>query len=160
SVLLVGRDGGLRAGLGGHLALAVGAPGFLMAVPVGAVVLDGVGDGAGAGGRHGDRGVGAVAGLRPGRFQQVVADGGLVVGVDQGPVAVAAAAQLLMGAGVGDAAVVEEDDPVGEGDGRFAVGDQQQSGGGHLAADPVEDRELHAGVAGAGGVVQDQQPRP
>src|SRR5699024_4494893 len=116
ALLLVGRDGGLRPGLGGHLALAVVAPGFLVAVAVGAVVLDGVGDGAGTGGGHGDRRVGAVAGLRPGGFQQVVADGGLVVGVDQGAVALAAAAQLLMRAGVGDAAVVEEDDPVGEGD--------------------------------------------
>src|SRR5699024_12609361 len=73
SVLLVGRDGGLRPGLGGHLALAVVAPGFLMAVPGGAVVLDGVGDGAGAGGRHGDRGGGGVAGRRRGGVQLAVA---------------------------------------------------------------------------------------
>ena len=66
--------------------------------------------------------------------------------------------QLLVGAGRGDAAVVEEEHPVGEGDGGHPVGDDDR-GGGHPVAQPVEDGPLHGGVDGRGGVVEQQQPR-
>src|SRR5699024_10996537 len=131
--------------------------GLLAAVLAGAVAFDGVGHGASplGGDRHG--GVEAVAGMGSGGFEQVVGDGGLVVGIDQGAVVGAGLAQLGVGALGGDLLVVEEDDLIGQGGRGFAVGDQQQRRFGHLAADAVQDRQLHAGVAGAGGVVEHEQ---
>ena len=150
-----------RPGGRGRLALALAIGGdVLAAVPALAVALDRGGDGAGALRVDGDAGVGAVAGLRPRGLEEVVGDRRFVVRIDQGAVALAGRAQLLVGAAGGHAAVVEEDDLVGERDRGLAVGDQQQRGRGHLAADPVEDRQLHRRVAGAGRVVQDQQPGP
>src|SRR5699024_7435817 len=121
---------------------------LLAAVLAGAVAFDGVGHGASplGGDRHG--GVEAVAGMGSGGFEQVVGDGGLVVGIDQGAVVGAGLAQLGVGALGGDLPVVEEDDLIGQGDRGFAVGAQQQRQYGHLAADSVQASQLHAGVEG------------
>src|SRR5699024_3225312 len=89
-----------------HAGLVVHVGVVLVAVAAAAVALPGVGHGAGPLLGDGDRRVGPVARLRLRGLEQAVADRGLVVGVDEPAIAGAAAAQLLMGAGVADAAAV------------------------------------------------------
>src|SRR5699024_10144466 len=80
---LRGPRGRVREGAGQVDGSGVG---LLAAVLAGAVAFDGVGHGASplGGDRHG--GVEAVAGMGSGGFEQVMGDGGLVVGIDQGAV--------------------------------------------------------------------------
>ena len=68
----------------------------------------------------------------------------------------AAAHQLVVRALVGDAAVVQHDDAVGEVQRRDAVRDEQRRAVGQHLAQPVVDGLLGAGVDRAGRVVEDQ----
>src|SRR6185312_3074292 len=59
---------------------------------------------------------------------------------------------------VDDPAAVEDDDLVGEGDGREAVGDYEGGAAGHRLAQAGFDRRLGGRVDRGGGVVEDQDP--
>ena len=67
--------------------------------------------------------------------------------------------ELVVGALLDDAAVVEHDDAVGEVERRAAVGDEERRPVRHDLAQRIVDRLLGPGVDGAGGVVEDQDPR-
>ena len=82
----------------------------------------------------------------------VLADG---VGEDRG-VARVRGQQLVVGAGGGDCAVVEQDHPVGEGDGGEPVGDQDRGAVGATGIECGVDAFFDGDVDGAGGVVEDQ----
>ena len=87
----------------------------------------------------------------------------MVVGVDEEAVVVGAGDELGVGAAVGDLAVGEEDDLVGQGDRGLAVGDhddRRSVGVGGVGREGGEDALLDLGVDGAGGVVHDEQSRP
>ena len=84
---------------------------------------------------------------------------GLLVGVDQAGRRRAARQQLRMGAAVGDSAVLEVDDLVGQPDGGLAVGDHDQGRSTRAAPQGAEDPGLDLGVDRRGRVVEDQQPR-
>ena len=78
---------------------------------------------------------------------------------EQPPVLVAPADQLGVGTQVDDPAVDDHRDPIRQGQGRPAVGDQD---GGPVLGDPVQrrvDRRLGGRVDGAGRIVQHEHPR-
>src|SRR4051812_4825900 len=82
-----------------------------------------------------------------------------LVGVDQRGVGGIALQELLVGAPVDDAALVEEEHLVGQRDRRLAVGDQQHGGVTAPLAHRRQDPRLHLGVDGRGGVVEHEQAR-
>src|SRR4051794_40297794 len=67
--------------------------------------------------------------------------------------------QRGMGAVGDDAALVEEDDPVGESDGGRPMGDHDRRTATHDLTQRVADLVLLGGVDGRGGVVEDQDTR-
>ncbi len=76
----------------------------------------------------------------------------------QGAVGRAAPHELFVGALLDDPSVIEDDDPVGQMQGRATVGDEQRGAIGHDPAEGVVDGLLDLGVDGAGGVVEDEDP--
>ena len=68
------------------------------------------------------------------------------------------ASSSVVGAVGDDPAVVEQHDPVGQGDGGGPVGDDDRGAPGHDLAEGVADLVLLGGVDRRGGVVEDQHP--
>ena len=88
-------------------------------------------------------------------------DGGVGPGLragDELPVQRAALAQLLVRAAVGDPALIEDHDPVGQVQRRPPVGDDQRGAPAHDLAQRGVDLGLQARVDGRGRVVQQEQP--
>ena len=78
--------------------------------------------------------------------------GGHQVGIGR-----AALDELLVWSMVNDATVGEENDVVGERDGRHPRGDDQDGGAGSGATQGGENLLLHTRIDGRGGVVEDEQ---
>lgn len=92
---------------------------------------------------------------------RLVARGGaaqLVRVGEQTPVERGAALQLLVRTDVGELALLQNGDPVGEAEGGTAVGDQQGRAARHHLRQGLVDLVLDAGVDGGGGVVEEKQP--
>src|SRR5690606_11085108 len=82
------------------------------------------------------------------------------VGVGEEPaVEGGAPLEFVVGADVGEPAVLQDGDAVGEVEGGAAVGDEQGGAALHDAAQRLVDLVLDAGVHGGGRVVLDQQAR-
>lgn len=77
---------------------------------------------------------------------------------EQAPVERGAALQLLVRTDVGELALLQDGDPVGEAEGGAAVGDQQGRAARHHLRQGLVDLVLDAGVDGRGGVVEEKQP--
>ena len=90
----------------------------------------------------------------------VVVVAGEFVGVgEQAAVEGAAFLEFFVGADVDEPAAVEHRDPVGEGEGGAAVGDEQGGAAAHDLAQCVVDLGLDAGVHRGGGVVEQEEAR-
>src|SRR4051794_13909422 len=82
--------------------------------------------------------------------------GGVVLVVVEAGVEVGGLEELVVVAGFGDVAVLEDDDLVGVADGGEAVGDDEGGAAGHEVVEGVEEESLAFAVEGAGGFVQDE----
>src|SRR5215208_4629405 len=77
----------------------------------------------------------------------------------QAPVRPLRRQQLLVGALLDDAAVVEHDDPAGAADGRQPVGDDDRRAAGQKAPQARLDAALRVDVDVRGGLVEHEDPR-